>query len=350
MRNTARFSQLMQKLCSLLMLVSLAACAPPFPRDARLDAELAERSKNEGLAILTTYVKPMPVTYFDGTYDRIDCGGRASQVWAVPGGTQLIGLDNSPPLALLKKLTSDTAGQPKFAAELLSSLTPNLALFNLDGRELRRFGNWISAPYMAVSRDGTMIAFRGQGGVAPSNGHSHQDKGFLVGPIDATSFTVIELLPDPSARTPDSVEEILGWSPDGSDLTYGRDGAIYAYNLRQHVTRDLAKGSNPQWSPDGERISYRGPNGEAMLVDSGTKRTQQLMTGHLIDYALRWSPDGRYLFLTLVTDAWSSTWAKRAIYRVSDGTLTSFGNAGPITSDKRTEDWILMPKRVKRSE
>jgi hypothetical protein len=197
-----------------------------------------------------------------------------------------------------------------------------------------------------------MIAFWGIGGPAPSNGPLHQDQGLLVGSIDTTSFAVIEPLPNLSSPPDhdDETLETLGWSPEGSELTYGRDGEIYVYNLRQHVRRVLARGSNPQWSPGGEWISYRATNGEAMLVDPVTSRTQQLMTGHLIDYALRWSPDGRYFLLTLVRDAWSSTWAKRAIYRISDGALTSFGNAGPVTSDKRTEDWILMPKKVKNSQ
>jgi hypothetical protein len=296
------------------------------------------------LAIVTTGPRSgaLPVDYFDQKWERINCCEKANS-WVVQGGKSLIAIDGSLPFNL-QEIRHLESMNPSV---ILSRLTPNVSMLDLNGGERRRYGfRIIRAGFIAVSADERMIAFWGQGGPAPANGSLEQEKGLLFGPTDSTHFKKIESLPadefDPNrARRP----ETLAWSPDASEITYGRNDTIFVYNLRTAVSRALGKGSNPLWSPDGAWISYRGQNGEALIVDPSGQRSRQLMPGQKINHALHWSPDGRYLLLTLLSERGSSHWACLAIYRLSDGAFTSIGQPGLSSLDDSGRDWVLRGRR-----
>jgi len=220
---------------------------------------------------------------------------------------------------------------------------PNVILLDLNGAEQRRFPLWIRANYVAVSRDGKMIAFRGQGGPPPSSGRLQLNRGLLFGRLDTPVFHKIFPLPeqgDPRGWEGGKPPETFAWSKDGSEIVYGKDGTIYDYNLAQDVSRALVKGSNPLWSPDGEWISYRGPNGEAMLVDPSGKKSRELLPGKRIAYALHWAPDGHYLLLTLSSEEAGVVWLQTAVYRLSDGAMTAIGEPG-IAGDDSGKEWVV---------
>lgn len=219
----------------------------------------------------------------------------------------------------------------------------NIGLFDLNGIEQKKFPLWIRANFVAVSPDGKMIAFRGQGGLPPSNGHLQLDRGLLFGRLDDPVFHKIYSLPeegDPRGSAGDKPPETFAWSRDATEIVYGKDGTIYAYNLVRDASRPLAKGSNPLWSPEGTWISYRGPDGEAMLVDPAGKKSQLLLPGKKIAYALHWSPDGHYLLLTLLSQETGVSWLQTAVYRLRDGATTSIGKPG-IAGDDSGKEWVL---------
>jgi len=329
----------------LLSLVVLLSCAsPPFPHNPSLDAELAERSRTEGLAIVTAGPQSgtLPVAYFDRKWERINCCERLGFASVVQGGKSLIAVDGSFPFSM-KEIRSLESMDPNV---ILSRLTPNVFLLDMNGGQRLRYGFRInSAGFIAVSSDERMIAFWGQAGPAPSTGHLEQNKGLLIGSLDSTVLQKIESLP-PEERDPnrDKRPETLAWSPDASELAYGNDSNILVYNLRTAVSRSIAKGTNPLWSPDGTTISYRGPNGEAMLIDPSGRSPLQIMQGRKIQHALHWSPDGRYLLLALLNDEGAVPWACLAVYRIEDGALTSIGEPGLSSLDDSGHDWILRPR------
>jgi WD40 repeat protein len=273
----------------------------------------------------------MPVAYFDHKWEQIKCCGRTSQTWAVMGGQRLIAID---------------FGKPSV---MFSHLIPNVVLFDLNGVELRRVDSRIGASSLAVSAYGQMVAFTGEDGPMhappPASARTERwNKGLLFGPLDSRHFNAIYSLPERinPVATGDKRPETIAWSPDDKEIVYGKDGTILVYNLSERSSRPLGKGSNPLWSPDGLLISYRGPQGEAMLVAPSGQRQQQILRGRKIQHALHWSPDWRYLLLTLLNEDGVVPWARLAIYRLSDGALTSVGDAGLSSLDDSGKEWVLM--------
>jgi len=92
------------------------------------------------------------------------------------------------------------------------------------------------------------------------------------------------------------------WSPDGSRLTFQRDGHIYVVGRDGTGERQLAKGWTPDWSPDGSRIAFVSDSGIAALNPDGTDVS--LLVRHDFREGIWletnagvsdpvWSPDGR---------------------------------------------------------
>ena len=329
--------------CTLL---ALQSCAPSFPVNQDLKAELAQRSRSEGLAIITTWPSSgtLPVAYFDHRWEKLNCCGRTSDTWVTTGGRQLISVEHSiPSTAELK------SGNP---GVLLSYVKPNVVLFDLKGVERRRLTIRISAAFLAVSADGKMMAFTGEREPLPptisdsiqnADGSTSRVRGLLFGSLGSASFSKIYSLPEERfAATTGERPQTIAWSPDDNEIVYGKDGKIFIYNLQKHSSRELARGSNPLWSPDGLWISYRGQQGEAMLIAPSAQRQQQILPGRKIQHALHWSPDGRYLLLTFLSE--SVPWASLAVCRLSDGAITSIGEPGLTTLglDDAGSDWVLM--------
>lgn len=266
--------------------------------------------------------------YFNHRWRQFKCCGKFAQVWVVSGGASVIALDSS-------RLVPEPSSP--------SNWVSNVVLFRLDGVVTGKPPLWIRANYVAVSSDGKMIAFRGQGGPPPSQGGIQLENGLLYGRVDSPFFRKIYSLSergDPRGWEGDKPPETFSWSRDATEIVYEKDGTIYIYNLAHEASRPLTKGSNPLWSPDGAWISYRGPDGEAMLIDPSGNRTKRLLPGKNIAYALHWSPDGRYLLLTLRSENASSVWFQTAVYRLSDGAVTQVGEPG-IAGDDSAKDWVV---------
>jgi hypothetical protein len=316
---------------ALALLVStLLSCAPSYQHDPNLDAELAERSKREGLGILTTAptTGTLPIMYFDQRWRPFKCCGKFAQAWVLSGGGGVVALDSS-------QLVPEPSSPTHWAA--------NVTLFGLDGAVTARPPLWIRANYIAVSHDGKMIAFRGQGGPPPSQGGIQLESGLLYGRIDTPFFRKIHSLNegrDPRGWDGDKPPETFSWSREATEIVYANDGDIYIYSLARSASRPLTKGSNPLWSPDGAWVSYRGPDGEAMIVDPSGKNPKRLLSGRKVAYALHWSPDGHYLLLTLRSENSSTVWFQTAIYRLSDGAITPIGEPG-IAGDDSAKDWVV---------
>jgi len=313
------------------ILVQVATWPLVCSAQSNFESELAEQSKKSGLGILATTSTDgtMPVMYFDETWGKIDCCRKFTQTWVVAGARYLITLDSSN--SLWRPTEPASWGQ-------------NAIIFDLNGIEQRRFPSWIRANYVAVSSDRKMIAFRGNGGLPPGS-HPPPTSGLLFGSVDSTSFQQVFSLPAGGRLTPppDERAETFGWSPDARSLVYSKDEAVYIYDLQQRASRLLAKGRNPLWSPDGSTISYRGPNREAMLVDVNGRNRRNILSGQKIHYALHWSPDSRYLLLSLFTEERGVRWGQLCVYRLKDGALLPISPRG--LGDDSQHDWVVTGQR-----
>jgi Tol biopolymer transport system component len=90
----------------------------------------------------------------------------------------------------------------------------------------------------------------------------------------------------------------ISWSPDGRAFAYDYQGKIYIFDVVGKISRAVASGSSPGWSPDGHWIAFRSPDGLAYAVDPATRRGQDLFGHRQIIAGLHWSPDSRYVMFS----------------------------------------------------
>jgi len=82
------------------------------------------------------------------------------------------------------------------------------------------------------------------------------------------------------------------WSPDDKQIVYGVGDSIRIYDLAGKKWRELAKGEEPTWSPDGNWIAFHHDDAYYAIRPSGADR-KQLFNQKGIRTGLWWSPDGR---------------------------------------------------------
>src|SRR5688500_7475205 len=112
-----------------------------------------------------------------------------------------------------------------------------------DARPVTQIG--VRPPFLAWSPDSKWIAFLSAGGwiIDPNSKDAAQR---LVADARAVKFI---------------------WSPDSTQLAVDGGNRIYILTVRDAEQRDLVRGSNPQWSPQGDQIVYTSsPNGGNIFV------------------------------------------------------------------------------------
>lgn len=99
------------------------------------------------------------------------------------------------------------------------------------------------------------------------------------------------------------------WSADGKQIALASERSstlqIYTMNADGTEPRQLTDfegdKDEPSWSPDGNRIVFRGIAG-LWMIDTSGKNLQLLTSGGLLDSSPSWSPDGRYIVYTSHVD------------------------------------------------
>jgi TolB protein len=116
------------------------------------------------------------------------------------------------------------------------------------------------------------------------------------------------------------------YSPDGAALSYGRSGTqeevgLWFVRLADSTQTRFGFGASPaDWAPDGRRIVYGGPPGEAegggqvwAADTSGTARSQLSRNGFVDNDYAAWSPDGRWIAWTALKEGGTAAlWLMRA--------------------------------------
>lgn len=90
----------------------------------------------------------------------------------------------------------------------------------------------------------------------------------------------------------------LNWSPRGRIAYTTLSGRIYTIDANGRHRRMLTRGEEPNWSPDGRTIVFRGPTGSLELMaanGSGVRVLRAATDG----FDPVWSPDGSQVAFTL---------------------------------------------------
>jgi TolB protein len=94
------------------------------------------------------------------------------------------------------------------------------------------------------------------------------------------------------------------WSPNGSRIVFGREGALYGVPAgggpAHRVGRGFGNAADPAWSPDGKLIAfdYRQPGfsiRELWIMRADGRGKHQLTKLRAVSGLAKWSPDGKRL-------------------------------------------------------
>jgi dipeptidyl aminopeptidase/acylaminoacyl peptidase len=151
----------------------------------------------------------------------------------------------------------------------------------------------------AWSPDGTKIAFRS---TLPG---PYGDYGRIF-VINRDGTGLRQLSPETTDYTYDASPS---WSPDGTQIAYSHNGALYVINADGNAPTSLGiNGMYPAWSPDGSKIAYYWYNAantvtHIFVADRNGTNVHELTTAELQDQYPQWSPDGREITFHRVENA-----------------------------------------------
>ena len=127
----------------------------------------------------------------------------------------------------------------------------------------------------------------------------------------------------------------LTWSPDGSELIYSMQGALWRQKVGSREAHQLTSGPGyayqPDWSPDGRHVVFAQYDNDAIalqLLDLPTGTIRPLVADGAVNVEPRWSPDGRRL--AFVSSSFEGRW------HVFIAALNAEGEVARI--DRVTED------------
>ncbi len=133
------------------------------------------------------------------------------------------------------------------------------------------------------------------------------------------------------------------WSPDGTKVAFTSRSAVYVADADGAHAHRLASGWAPVWAPDGRHIAFlRGDVAELYVMDAKGSDVHQVTAssgGHgYVELRPSWSPDGRRIIYTTVSDCFQLLWESHcgidtSIVEVEDGNPRLFSGPGCVKTE-----------------
>lgn len=268
-------------------------------------AELKVRQSNEGLAVVCMNGHWFQVVSFASDAYPVPLQLRKnSSAWIAQGGHLVAWNVHSVPSGPCEGATTVNTMEGEFWAQVP--------------------GRLINPRTIAVSADGRRIAFDGT--YMPSSSKPSEES-IGVSYLDVQSGTVVKV----SSGSASSDSGALSWSPAGDALAYGNGNQIYILGVSSGISRSIARGFDPTWSPDGQWISFRSLDGSAIAINPVTLAEKRLLPYKILG-AVHWSPDAEYVFVTEAVGIVQTILHFRSlpskeffVYRLKDGARVSVG-------------------------
>jgi hypothetical protein len=124
--------------------------------------------------------------------------------------------------------------------------------------------------------------------------------------IEAFALCVIDIRTRQIVRLRHNFEKAFpfapaSWSRDGRRIAFSSyDGDLYVVDVNEGVSQRIAAGAaapgTAVFSPQEDRIAFFGAGGVFTIKPDGSDQ-RRVWSGEVFPFGLRWSPDGRFLFI-----------------------------------------------------
>jgi hypothetical protein len=281
-----------------------------------LREELSQASAKNGLALIRIQGNGIEIVTFNGEFQPLPNPFSLSKAWFSVDGSwvawNLLIPDRPSPMLV------------RSASNVESGRLP---------------GNYTNIATAAIAPDGRKIALHGttQNATRP-----------ITGPITGLHYG--EIGGPTVLLTSEDAGTTISWAPDSSMFVYDRAGRVLVFSTTGNRSREIALGSHPSWSPDGNWIAIRLYDGTQVLVDPKTGQRKAFLSGRKTLGSVHWSPDGMYVMFAEALDMFSNWIAGRmslfnpsgqlVVYRLRDGASLSVHLFDFKGGDDRGFFWI----------